>query len=74
MRISMMGCTVVVALLAVSTMATGAESTNTSGAPDSKVMTQTQDTKAAGSKHGDSTKGGRPATQSTTPGSSTSRP
>lgn len=73
MRISMMSCTVVVALLAVSTMVTGAESTNTSGAPDAKVMTQTQDTKAAGGKHGDS-KGGRPATQTSTQSGSASRP
>lgn len=63
MRRSMFNCTVIIALLAISTMASGADSTNTSGAPDSKVMTQTHDSKAAGSKHGDATKGGRPASQ-----------
>ena len=51
------------AFFAVSTQAMAAESTNTSGAPDSQVMTQTHDTKAAGNKHGDATKGGRPDTQ-----------
>lgn len=70
MRRSMFNCTVIIALLAISTMASGADSTNTSGAPDSKVMTQTHDSKAAGSKHGDATKGGRPASQT----GSTSRP
>jgi len=70
MRRSMLNCTVIIALLAVSTMVSGAQSTNTSGAPDAKVMTQTHDSKAAGSKHGDATKGGRPTSQT----DSTSRP
>lgn len=63
MRLSMLGCTITVALLAVSTLAQGVDSTNTSGAPDAKVMTQTHDSKAAGSKNGDAPKGGRPASQ-----------
>lgn len=70
MRRSMLSCTVIIALLAVSTMASGVQSTNTSGAPDSRVMTQTHDSKAAGGKHGDATKGARPASQT----GSTSRP
>ena len=53
-------------LLAVSTVVRGVESDNTSGAPDSTVMTQTHDSKAEGNKHGDATKGGRPTTQSAT--------
>lgn len=63
MRRSMQVCAVVCAIFAISTIAHGADSTNTSGAPDSKVMTQTHDSKAAGNKHGDATKGGRPTTQ-----------
>lgn len=63
MRRSMQMCAVLCAILAVSTIAKGADSTNTSGAKDSKVMTQTHDNKAAGNKHGDATKGGRPTSQ-----------
>lgn len=66
MKRSLTTVTVLIALLAVSTLARGADSTNTSGAADSKVMTQTHDTKASGGKDGDSTKGGRPATQTGT--------
>jgi hypothetical protein len=57
-------------LFAVSMAANAADSTNTSGAADSKVMTQTHDKKAAGNKHGDATKGGRPTVQT----GSTTRP
>ncbi|WAH56014.1 hypothetical protein LZ023_23665 [Pseudomonas silvicola] len=57
----------VLSLWVVSNAALGADSDNTSGAPDATVMTQTHDSKAAGNKHGDATKGGRPAPQATTP-------
>lgn len=53
-----------VSLVAASSAVLGDDATNTSGAPDATVMTQTQDTKAAGTRHGDSTKGGRPTSQS----------
>lgn len=57
---------VLVPLLAVCGLARGADTDNTSGAPDATVMTQTHDSKAAGNKHGDATKGGRPTAQSST--------
>ncbi|WP_455922593.1 hypothetical protein [Pseudomonas putida] len=55
---------IIVPLLAASTLVEGADSDNTSGAPDATVLTQTHDSKAAGNKHGDATKGGRPTAQS----------
>lgn len=55
-----------VLLVGVSDLTQGADTVNTSGATDAKLLTQTHDSKAAGTKHGDATKGGRPTTQAGT--------
>ncbi|WP_416424056.1 hypothetical protein RAM80_30235 [Pseudomonas sp. App30] len=63
MKISTM-IVLVVPLLAVSGLSRGDDTDNTSGAPNATVLTQTHDSKAAGNKHGDDFKGGRPTAQS----------